>query len=52
MDDNSQQPKIQKLLEIYAKTNSLCSNMKHMTFNYDDVYSSISLKSLIIKKYK
>jgi len=46
IDDNSQQYKIHELLEIHTKTNSLCNNMKHMTYYYDNVHSPISFKIL------
>jgi len=52
VNDNSWQLEIHELLDVQTKIDSLYNNMKKWIFNNENIYSPISFKTFIIKKYK
>jgi hypothetical protein len=51
VNDNSQPPWICELFDFQIEVSSLYNNMKNLISNNENIYSPISLKNSIIKKY-
>jgi hypothetical protein len=51
VNDNSWQLEIHELLDVQTKIDSLYNNMKKWISNNENIYSPISFKTFIIKKF-